>query len=290
LQQPQFELHLRRLFLVETSFGDRSFPFLGIAAPLLAGQTADARVNTITLGHLIDHQGGWNRDTAQPSLHPSLPLGFDPCSGPMLRLIARDLGLTHVASKMDVARYMFGEPLQFTPGTSPNFVYSNLGYLLLGLAVEKKSGRSFIDFLRSSVLAPIGVSDVLVAATQSTASPEVRYHSVDAARSVFVPHLDTVWVSTPYGSLSTETTDSSGGLLASAPSVVRTIAHHAAWGMGPRAPGTARIGSMPGTFSCASSRGNGYDYAVLFNGDDGFTDTIRDKFVSDVNSVIDAVP
>ena len=141
------------------------FPLLGIVAPLLPGQTADSRINTITLRHLVDHQGGWVRAAASPSLHPGAPAGFDPCSGPALRLIGHDLGFNHVVSTRDVARYMFGEPLQYTPGTTalPDMQrYSNFGYLLLGLAVEHFAGKPFHDYLRDSVLSPLGVTDVFV--------------------------------------------------------------------------------------------------------------------------------
>jgi len=124
------------------------FPLLRISAARLPGQTADSRINLVTLQHLIDHQGGWVRDMARPSLHPDSAPEFDPCSGPALRLIDRDLSFNHVVSAMDVATYMYGEPLQFTPGTTAfpdDQRYSNVGYLLLGMAVEHVAGRTFYE-------------------------------------------------------------------------------------------------------------------------------------------------
>ena len=268
------------------------FPLLGISTVLLSGQTADTRINTITLRQLLLHEGGWRRSAATPSLHPGNPAGFDPCSGAALRLIARDLSLSHVVSTRDVARYMFGEPLQFTPGTTtlpPQERYSNFGYLLLGMAVERLAGKPFYDYLRDSVLAPIGITDVLVAGSLSPVSREVRYHCVNAVPSVFRPDLDPAWVSEPYGGLATEVSPGAGGLLASAPAIVGTIAHHAVWDYGPRSPGLARIGDMAGTFTGASSRSNGFDWAVLTNGNDGLSDDIRGKFVDDINAAIDAL-
>ncbi len=268
------------------------FPLLGISGVLLPGQTADSRINTITLRHLLVHEGGWQRSAATPSLHPSNPPGFDPCSGPALRLIGRDLSFNHVVSPRDVARYMYGEPLQFAPGStalSPQERYSNFGYLLLQMAVERLAGKPFHDYLRDSVLAPIGVTDVFVAGSFGGAPREVRYHCVNAVQSVFRPDLDPAWVSEPYGGLATEVSPGAGGLLASAPAVVGTIAHHAVWDYGPRSPGFARIGDMAGTFSCASSRGNGFDFAVLCNGNDGLNDATRGKFLDDLNVAIDAL-
>lgn len=269
------------------------FPLLGISAVLIPGQIADTRINTITLRHLLDHEGGWVRATATPSQHPGTPAGFDPCSGSALRLMGRDLGFNHVVTNRDVARYMFGEPLQYAPGTTAlpfGQRYSNLGYMLLGMAVETVSGKSFRDYLRDNVLAPLGISDVFVADSLTAKMREVQYDSVNAVPSVFRPDLDPAWVSEPYGGLATEVSPGSGGLLASATAVVGTIAHHAVWDSGRRSPGMARIGNMPGTFTCASSRGNGFDWAVLCNGNDGLTDASRGKFVDDINAAVDALP
>jgi CubicO group peptidase (beta-lactamase class C family) len=267
------------------------FQLLGITAARFPSQTPDNRINTITLHHLIEHQGGWVRDIASPSLHPGSPPGFDPCSGSALRLIGRDLLFNHVVSPKDVATYMYGEPLQFTPGTvlPIDKSYSNFGYLLLGLAVERISGIPYYDYLKNAVLTPMSVTDVFVANSFTSIAREVAYHRVNATHSVFRPDLDPAWVSEPYGGLATEVGASSGGLLASASAVVNTIAHHAVWGIGARAPGSARIGDMPGTFTCASSRGNGFDWAVLFNCNDGLNNIIRDKFLGDINAAVDAL-
>jgi hypothetical protein len=107
---------------------------------------------------------------------------------------------------------------------------------------------------------------------------------------VFRPDLDPAWASEPYGGLATEVSPGSGGLMASAPAVVGTIAHHAAWDSGPRMPGSARIGDMAGTFTCAGSRGNGFDWTVLFNSNEGLSDAIRGQFVDDINAAVDALP
>ena len=103
------------------------------------------------------------------------------------------------------------------------------------------------------------------------------------------PDLDPAFVSEPYGGLCTETTVASGGLIATAEAVVQTIARFAVWGVGRRSPGLSRIGNMAGTCTCASSRGNGYDWAVLFNNDDGLDDTARNNFLNAMNPAVDAL-
>lgn len=49
------------------------------------------------------------------------------------------------------------EPLQFNPGS--NYAYSNSGYSLLGIIVEKITGESYETFLRNKVLLPAGLSE-----------------------------------------------------------------------------------------------------------------------------------
>ena len=49
------------------------------------------------------------------------------------------------------------KPLDFTPGT--NWSYSNTGYILLGMIVEKISGQSYADFLKGNIFGPLRMRD-----------------------------------------------------------------------------------------------------------------------------------
>lgn len=49
------------------------------------------------------------------------------------------------------------KPLDFSPGT--NWSYSNTGYILLGMIVEKTSGQSYADFLKTNIFEPLGMRD-----------------------------------------------------------------------------------------------------------------------------------
>ncbi|HYD26368.1 serine hydrolase domain-containing protein [Brevundimonas sp.] len=48
-------------------------------------------------------------------------------------------------------------PLDFEPGA--DWRYSNTGYLLLGMVIEKASGRRYPDFLREEFFQPLGMAD-----------------------------------------------------------------------------------------------------------------------------------
>ena len=49
------------------------------------------------------------------------------------------------------------KPLDFAPGT--NWNYSNTGYILLGMIVERISGQSYADFLQTNIFEPLGMRD-----------------------------------------------------------------------------------------------------------------------------------
>jgi len=89
-----------------------AYPLLGFSHP------ADPRSDTITIQQLLDHEGGYNDGT-----NKSLPSAPDPTYD--MRTIALTLGLNRAVQKLDVAKYMYGRPLQYTPGT--NSAYSNYG-------------------------------------------------------------------------------------------------------------------------------------------------------------------
>ena len=65
-------------------------------------------------------------------------------------------GLTRYTSAefVDLLR---GKPLEFTPGEK--FAYNNSGYYLLGLIIEKTSGKTYEEFLRDNIFAPLGMKN-----------------------------------------------------------------------------------------------------------------------------------
>lgn len=47
------------------------------------------------------------------------------------------------------------QPLEFTPGSK--FHYSNTGYVLLGMVIEKISGRTYGDYVEETLIKPLGL-------------------------------------------------------------------------------------------------------------------------------------
>ena len=96
-------------------------------------------------------------------------------------------------------------------------------------------------------------------------SGEVIYDQPGVALSQLNPALD-VPAPLPYGGESIyENSVSSGGMVTTAATVARLIGRYAVWGIGGRAAGAARSGSMSGTSSYAASRGDGIDFCFILN-------------------------
>ena len=90
--------------------------------------------DAITIEHLLGHSSGIAEVTEQPD--------FDPMEAAT--------PAETVASVADV-------PLAFTPGES--FSYSNTGYILLGMVIERASGMGYEAFLQQRIFEPLGMAD-----------------------------------------------------------------------------------------------------------------------------------
>jgi CubicO group peptidase (beta-lactamase class C family) len=69
----------------------------------------------------------------------------------------------------------------FPPGS--DYRYSNSGYALLALIVERASGRSFQDFLSERIFIPLGMENTLAYVQEGPAVPNRAYgHSCEGGR------------------------------------------------------------------------------------------------------------
>lgn len=249
------------------------FPLLGITSAALPSQTPSPYINRITVRQLVNHAGGWNDGNTVTAKDGTIIPGshFDPVF--KVREIARRLNLSGPATKGDLALYMYGEPLQFTPGrqnfdTTGGASYSNFGYVLLGLVIEEITGEPYIDYIRwrfADDRKPLNVHLARMLAGP-VHNQEAWYEDPSLGPNALEPHSD-VFAPYPYGGESyvTELMDSGGGLMTNAATLSEFINQHAVWGLGSRAAGSARSGSMAGTSSYASSLTNQVDFAYIFN-------------------------
>jgi CubicO group peptidase (beta-lactamase class C family) len=199
------------------------------------GAVPDPRLFQITVGQLLEYQGGWDAQ-----------MTFDPFT--RLREIQKSLHLSHRPHPNDVIRYMLGQPLQFDPGkrTAP----SNFGFSVLGRVIEKASGETYEKYVQQAIFRPLGVDDVKL----GRSLPRER-----DPREVWYPVKDVL----------VEITDSYGGLVASAPSLCKFL--DAYWANGDPRRSTDDLqfsysGNFEGTTALIRQRPDGYNIAVLFNG------------------------
>jgi len=257
----------------------KAFALLG-----LRPEKGDPRLGDVTVRHLLQHTGGWDRERSG-----------DPMFMPFR--IAEDLGLPTPPDAGAILRYMAPRPLDFDPGT--RHAYSNFGYCVLGRILEKVSGESYEDHVRKSVLAPMGITRMRLGRSllEQRAEGEVRYYPLTGlqARPVFesVKEKEVPW---PYGGFCLEAMDAHGGWLASAIDLVRFAAsidtvldaktldlmvarpdrlkpeaayYGCGWMVRPVGKDGKRnlwhAGSLPGTSTLLVLRHDGLIWAALFN-------------------------
>ncbi len=175
----------------------------------LPGAKPDPRLVAITVRHLLQHTGGWDRDVSG-----------DPMFNPLA--IAQAVGTPAPADAEAVIRYMLGRPLDTAPGT--HYAYSNFGYDVLGRIIEKITGERYADYVQAHVLQPAGARHLALGHSllNQRSDDEVHYYAYaefKSARSVFPPFG--TMVPPPYGSFNLEAMDSHGGWIASAADYLR---------------------------------------------------------------------
>ena len=124
---------------------DRVAPFIAHLTPA-PGAIVDPRWEQITVRHLLNHTGGWDRTKPNG--------GFDPIDRPVTAAVA--VNAPTPASSETLIRYMKGMPLDFNPGEK--HAYSNFGYIILGRVIERLSGMRYEDYVRARVLVPVGAN------------------------------------------------------------------------------------------------------------------------------------
>jgi CubicO group peptidase (beta-lactamase class C family) len=217
----------------QLSLDDKVMEILPFGAP--EGEITDPNLKKVTILHLLEHLGGWDRDKT-----------FDPMFAD--KKISKALGVPLPVTQADIITFMNGQPLQHTPGTE--YAYSNYGYCLLGRVIEQKTGLSYEDYIKKFILLPLGITRMQIGHSnlEDRAPGEVKYESKHES---------------VYGSFNLENMDSHGGWLASAPDLVRFIAAFDNAANCPilLADSIETMSSLPATISRANYKSGDYYYA-----------------------------
>lgn len=145
-----------RISLADTVFGPAGI----LRDSVYFNAQRDCTHNLITVEHLLRHQAGFDTD-----------LMFSP------ETVGSALGLKRQPSADDYIRYSLSRKVRYAPGTTN--IYSNFGYLLLSRIIETVSGLPYETFITDSILAPIGIYDMHIAANgyADRYPGEVHYYS-----------------------------------------------------------------------------------------------------------------
>ncbi len=238
----------------------------------------DKRVYGITVAHLLSHEAGWSQRFGDQMFMPIT--------------IADRMGIKPPVSTKAIVRYALDKRLQYTPGSGR--AYSNLGYSILGLIIEKASGMAYEDYCKQFVLEPLGIYDMTIAGNlPSERTPcEVTYY--EPSDVVLKPSIYGTgeMVAPSYGGNDIKSLGGAGAWLATAPDLMRLLLAVDGFGSRPDllnsqsirfmtdndngfAPvgwkttvfnGTWwRTGSFPGSAGMMKRQADGFSWVVLFN-------------------------
>jgi CubicO group peptidase (beta-lactamase class C family) len=188
---------------------DRVFGQDGILNDSIYNNPKDKRVNNITVAHLLSHEGGWSTVWGDQMFMPLV--------------VAENMGVKPPVDTRTIVRFALNKYLHFTPGTGRS--YSNLGYAILGLVIEKVSGMSYHDFCRKEVLEPLGIYDMTLAKNLATekAPFEVTYYEPADAYTKESIYGTGETVSASYGGNDIEALGGAGAWVATAPDLMRLL-------------------------------------------------------------------
>lgn len=170
----------------------------------------DLRLSTITVEHLLRHQGGFSRRRGDPLFETTL--------------IAQKLGYGTPYTNEDLIKYAMDYRLSFQPGGSAS--YSNLGYSLLEKVISVAANKAYETYVREELLRPAGITDILIGEGHDTkAHPnEVRYTEPEDSEPIQDFSNPALYAPKSNGGNDIRLLGAAGGWIASAVELARFVA------------------------------------------------------------------
>jgi N-acyl-D-amino-acid deacylase len=288
------------LQLAERGLVDLDRPFLEILSDYRVQPGGDPRLSLITLRHLLQHSGGWDRRVAPDPVFDS-------------PRIASALGVSTPITCAQVVLFMMSQPLQFQPGTRVE--YSNVGACFLARVLERVTGMPYERYVRDHVLAPMDIYAMSIGFGQmARRGPyEVKYYMNDGAALLQSMFPGEGRVSAAYVN-DMITFEASGGWIGSAidltrfmtaidASRVRSLSDEMLARMvenprlsglgdgywyglgvlvGPTPTTWSKSGLLPGTQSLLVRNRSGYTWAFITNGTASDTNALENELIATV--------
>ncbi len=169
----------------------------------------DKRVYDITVAHLLSHEAGWTQRYGDQMFMPIV--------------VAEQMKVKPPADTKTIVRFALNKRLHYTPGMGR--AYSNLGYSILGLVIEKVSGMSYEEYCTRTILEPLGIYDMKIAGNliSDKAPYEVTYY--EPSDIVLKPSIYGTGEMVPpsYGGNDIRTLGAAGAWIATAPDLMRLL-------------------------------------------------------------------
>ena len=124
----------------------------------------------ITVEHLLRHQAGFTQQGGDPMF--STPA------------MMRTIGTSKAPTQEQLTRNLVKRPLAYLPGTDQE--YSNFGYLLLSMIIEKLTGEPYETWMQREVLEPAGCTDFHIGGNfyEDRFPGETRYYMHKEAKPI----------------------------------------------------------------------------------------------------------
>lgn len=172
-------------------------------------EITDPNMNDITVRELLNHSGGWTQWYGDPIFNPIR----------ISEIVGDPLPIT-VNSYL---KFVTSRRLHFKPGTMNS--YSNMGYVFLGEVIKRVSGEEYEDYVKKSVLYPLGIFDMHIGknfASQKRPN-EVIYYEPEIRDSIISFDGSNKLTLRSNGGNNIELLGAAGGWIASAPELARLI-------------------------------------------------------------------
>lgn len=195
-----------RLHLSDKVFGPQGI----LSDTLFTSVIKDKRYFDITVEHLLRHRAGFTNYAGDPMFST--------------RYIMMQNHLAVAPDNRTLLGIVLKRHLGYTPGTAQR--YCNIGYMLLSMIIEKRSGTTYENFMQKQVLQPAGCYDFHIAGNylQDRRTNEVRYHMHQGSTPVYEYNNSGRMVEKCYGENDLPRLAGAGAWVASAAELCRLVA------------------------------------------------------------------
>lgn len=193
-----------KISLSSTAFGQN-----GILNDSIYLDYRDKKVEQITVKDLLNHTSGWTNRWGDPMF--------------IHRAVANHPEFEYPITGEDIIRFMLKKRLHYPPGTLSS--YSNFGYAILEKVIEKASGTTYENYVKTEILYPLEIFDMKIGGSYmwERYDLEVKYYEPD--EPYLVPdHLERdKQALRSYGGNDIKTLGAAGGWIASSTDILKLV-------------------------------------------------------------------